>query len=105
MRSQKPLIEKTLKLFFSIRTIAQLNCDQNVIVSMLDLQLKGSKIKPHLVTNDCQCQSQNYKIIPYWLLCEKEREKKCTIKNRANKPKNSSPLSYTRQINLFIEKN
>ena len=55
MRSQKPLIEKTLKLFFSIRTIAQLNCDQSVIVSMLDLQLKGSKIKPHLVTNDCQC--------------------------------------------------
>ena len=55
MRSEKPLIEKTLKLFFSIRTIAQLNCDQNVIVSMLDLQLKGSKIKPHLVTNDCQC--------------------------------------------------
>ena len=65
MRSQKPLIEKTLKLFFSIRTIAQLNCDQSVIVSMLDLQLKGSKFKPHLVTNDCQCQSQNYRIIPY----------------------------------------
>ena len=67
MRSQKPLIEKTLKLFFSIRTIAQLNCDQNVIVSMLDLQLKGSKIKPHLVTLKSKLQDNplSCKIIPY----------------------------------------
>ena len=70
----------------NIRTIFQhwnyTLCNESVIVSVLDFQWKGSKIKPHQVIINCQCQCQTWKMADIDYLLKRKREENSTIKNK-----------------------